>query len=381
MTSKPTKVALVMSRWARGGKEKFVYELATQLSRERFQPIIVTLERCDRAAFPLERSDIEVFCLDKARGNDLRVVLRLARLLREQGVDIIHSNNWGTLVECIAAAKLAGGRPVVHTQHGLDFGFEETGRLRSFLRLLVKRSVARWVSRFIAVSGEVCEVVRREWRVSGSKVQVITNGVAPMAVGVDGREREEVRRELEIEPDSLLIGAVGWFRPVKDYPCLVEAMEQVARCLPQARLVIVGDGPLRGAIEAAIERHGVRARVKVLGARRDVARILSALDLFALSSISEGISLSILEAMSLKLPVVATRVGGNPEVVEDGVTGLLVAPRDPKEMARAMVEILSDAPRRRLMGERGHARYQERFSLGRMAAEYEELYRSVVAAP
>ncbi len=373
------RVALVVSHLKGGGKEQCVVDLANTLSEGCFEPIVICLQTSGALQDRIRHQGVKVISLDKRPGNDLRLPFRLARVLRRERVDIVHSNNWGSLAESVLAAKCAGVRPIVHTQHGLEYEVAasrlETGRP---FRTLVKRVAARSIGRIAAVSHEVREMIVREWRVPPEKVSVIHNGVLVTGRTIEEGERVEVRRQFGLSRDDYVIGSVGIFRPVKDFPTLVHAMAEVLPRLPNAKLVLVGDGPSRPEVEQAADRHGLRSAVRFLGMRQDVHDLLPLMDLFVLCSLSEGLSLSILEAMAAGLPVVATAVGGNPEIIDKSETGLLIPPRSPSETASAILSLSQDADRRRTMGRLARERVRSHFSVQRMASDYRNLYASVV---
>lgn len=373
------RVALVVSHLHGGGKERCIVDLANALAMDHFEPLIICLRESGALAQRIRPDGVKVIALHKAAGNDVTVPFRLARVLRQERVDVVHSNNWGTLAESVLAAKWARTPSIVHTQHGLEYGIGDSrSRDRHPLRMLAKRVAARWIDRIVAVSHEVQAMVVKEWRVPDRKVSVIHNGIALTARRLGDEERLERRRRIGLGPGDYVIGSVGIFRPVKDFPTLVRAMAHVASRSTGARLVLVGDGPSRLEIEQMVERLKLQPFVRFLGMRADVEDLLPIMDLFVLCSFSEGISLSILEAMAAGVPVVATDVGGNPEIIGQSGVGVLVPPRSPRKTADAILSLLRDPDRRRAMGVLAQERVRERFSLQRMASDYEALYAGIV---
>src|SRR5262249_4177146 len=202
------------------------------------------------------------------------------------------------------------------------------------------------------------------------RVRVIYNGIDTAAFANGCHDREAVRRDLGLGADDFVILLVARLDYLKDHATAVRTLERVARSRPDARLVLVGEGPERPKIEDQVRRLGVAAGVRFLGLRQDVARLLRATDLFLLTSVSEGIPLTVLEAMAAGLPVVATRVGGLAEVVVDGETGLLAPPGDDAALAGAVLRLAADPGARRRMGRRGQERAHTVFSEGQMHARY-----------
>jgi len=291
----------------------------------------------------------------------------------------VHGHNWGGLVDTVLAAKLTRLKAVLHTQHGMDYGFTDApDHLRSRLRTLAKTIACRGISRIATVSEEVAQMVTREWGMPAARVSVVHNGVRVPPLDQGHEMRAHWRRELSIGDDEVLIGTVATFRPVKDLHTLLEATACVVKVKPEARLVLFGDGPLRADLTATIERLGLGSVVRLPGWRRDATQLLPAMDVFVLSSVSEGISLALLEAMAAGVPVVATRVGGNVEVLNDPCTGLLVPPRSPADLADAILRLIDDPVQRRQLSAGGRRRVEAAFSLKRMVNEYERLYTSLV---
>jgi glycosyltransferase involved in cell wall biosynthesis len=185
--------------------------------------------------------------------------------------------------------------------------------------------------------------------------------------------------QLGLESESLYIGTVGNLRPVKNHALLLRVSQEVCRRYQHVRFVLIGHGPLRQQLASYAQELGIQRRVQFLGARSDIPEILNALDIFVLPSLSEGLPISVLEAMACGLPVVATQVGGLPEVIEDGKTGLLVPSQDEKQLAFALEVLIQHEIQRKMLGEQGRKRVLEHFSLQKMTTEYQELYESLVA--
>jgi glycosyltransferase involved in cell wall biosynthesis len=181
-----------------------------------------------------------------------------------------------------------------------------------------------------------------------------------------------------LELDPLYIGTVGNLRPVKNQILLLQAAHQVCATHPQVRVIIIGDGPLREQLACTAEALGIQKQVRFLGARADIPELLNALDIFVLPSLSEGLPMSVLEAMACGLPVVATRVGGLPEVVVHEHTGLLVASQDAQQLAAALNRLVQQEDTRLSLGRQGRTRVMKHFSVQRMVSTYESLYHSLL---
>jgi glycosyltransferase involved in cell wall biosynthesis len=373
------RIGVIVPRLLGGGAAQCVVDLAIGMADVGLHPTVVCLERTGYLADPLTERGITVIGPLKNTGNDPTAPFRLAAILREHRVDVAHCHNWGGLVDTVLAAKLARMTPVLHTQHGLDYGFSDSpDHLRSRLRTVVKAVACQGVTRVATVSREVAQMVTQKWHVSPSRVSVVHNGVRVPAPDEGVEIRTRWRSELGIEPSDVLIGTVAVFRPVKDLLTMLEAMALIAKETPRARLVLMGAGPQKEELEAAVERLGLKSIVHFPGFRRDATRLLPALDVFVLSSVAEGISLALLEAMAANVPSVATRVGGNVEILNDPGCGMLVPPRSPRDLADAILALVNDRSRRYEIGAGGRRRVEEAFSLRRMIGAYESLYASLV---
>ncbi len=231
---------------------------------------------------------------------------------------------------------------------------------------------------FVAVS----EALGRHLVQSGipaDQVAVIVNGLEPPLAPADPPALAAVRAELGIGPDEAVVGVVGRLVPVKAYDDFLRAAALVTKERPATRFLVIGDGPCAGALQELAHSLGIADRVVFTGFRRDVPALLPLLDVFVLSSLSEGLPLVLLEAMAAGRPVVSTAVGGVPEVIDNGVNGYLSVPQQPEELAGQILRVLGDPGLAHLLGENAQRRVQERFGIGRMVAATERLYRDLLA--
>ena len=300
--------------------------------------------------------------------------MRLARTLRRLRPDVVHSRNWGAL-DAVLAARLVRVPVVIHGEHGREVADPAGLNPR---RNRIRRALSPLVDRFVTVSHDLERWLVHTVGIAGRKVVTIHNGVDTDRFTDEGR-CPVGRAALGVADDALVIGTVGRLDPVKDQQGLLDAFAALPRP-DRGVLVVVGDGPCRDALAARAAEPDLAGRVRLLGERADVATALSGFDVFALPSIAEGISNTILEAMACGLPVVATRTGGNPELVVEGVTGALVPVGDRGALARALGAYADDAHLRGLHGKAGRARAVEQFSLARMTRRHRELYAALAAA-
>jgi glycosyltransferase involved in cell wall biosynthesis len=334
-----------------------------------------------RDSLPLLRQegfDVTLRVLKQARGGASAgeaVYVPPARLtgeLRQGGFDLIHSHLFWANLMARGAGRWAGVPVIVNSHHGTDCWL-------SLSRRLLERSTSPLADRIVACSEAVRGFALDRVGLSPEKVVTIPNGI-PMERFAQRGLRESVRASLGVDPNATVIGSVGRLdEPVKGYSILVEAMAIVSARAPGTICLIAGDGPARRGLEAAVVRQDLSRSVRFLGERQDIPRLLQGLDLYVQPSRLEGFGLSVLEAMASRLAVVATRAGGLPEVVEEGVTGNLVAPGDAVALAEGLLAMLADAGRRSAYAAAGEARARGRFPLSRMVTEWSGLYRSLLA--
>lgn len=353
----------VVYAFGTGGMEKGIAAVIAGSSPE-FRHTVVCLKSTGESQRLLPQGT-PVLSLDKPPGNSLRFVKTLAHTLRRLEPQVVHTRNWGG-TDGIVAAKLAGIRNVVHGVHGWDMT-DPHGRNKK--RILFRRFASRWVSEYTCVSKQMELWLRDTIRVRKAVTQIY-NGVDTVTCSPENEGAKKTRAELGIPSDAFVIGTVGRLDPIKDHPALFRAFNIVQQKAPNTALVVVGDGVERKRLEA-LAGEGV----VFLGNRLDVPELLRIFDVFVLTSKNEGISNTILEAMATAVPVVATNVGGNPELVKDGSTGFLVKPGDFESMASALVCYFEDPDLRIRHGKAGRDKAIKEFGVQKMVRSYEEVYR------
>ncbi len=285
--------------------------------------------------------------------------------LRAVAPDVVHVHS-GAWLKAAHAARRAGVPRVVHTVHGLIDD-------EPWYVPLLHHWAARYTDWVAPVSEPLRGYLMRRVRMDGAKVHVIANGV-DTAHFRPGPPAGTLRERLGIADDRLVVGTVARLDPVKNQALLIDAFADVRARLPEAVLALIGDGSLRGSLEARARTLGIVRDVHFFGASADVAALYRELDLFVLSSNAEGTSMSILEAMASGVCVVATSVGGTPDLLAGGACGVLVPPHDRAALATAITAVLRDPARRRRLGDAGRARVEERYSEPVMIAAYEAMY-------
>jgi glycosyltransferase involved in cell wall biosynthesis len=377
MSRPPLRVLYLIDKLQRAGAQVHLGQLVTGLDAARFAPRVCCLIRGGPVAEALEREGRSVECLGLRTLYGPRGWLglaRLARRLRRAEVEIVHcylvsANVFGTL-----AARLARVRAVVTSRR--DVGFSRNWRLR----LLEERLVNPLVDKVTANSPSVAAAVAREPGLSLEKVVLIPNGVDLDRCDPERYDAAAVRAEYGIAPEERVVGSVGHLSPVKGHVDLLQAAAALVRSGAPLRVMLVGEGPLRSSLHEQAASLGIASRVIFTGVQENVPRLLAAMDVFALPSHTEGMSNALLEAMAMARPVVATDVDGNADVVEDGVTGRLVAPRAPEALARVLDDLLARPALARELGGAARRQVASRYSLPLMVSRYEQLYEHLVRA-
>lgn len=358
-----------------GGAEKLLSMSLPYLDREAFDYQVAYFLGSKNYLVPeFERAGVPVFCLDAETPYDLRAAFRLARLLKKRRIDILHVHSpywgiWGRL-----AGRLAGVKAVVSTEHQFPEKLNPLTRLGSLLTYPLNRAT-------IGVSEAMSRSLAGQRTVRKETLYTIQNGIDLNAIAAARAESASVRKSLGIEERRPVIGNVAHIRPLKGHQYLLEAAPLIVKQCPEAMFVIVGREQVKGELkrlEELAERLGVRRNVIFAGFRPDALRIMAACDVFVLPSLSESFGIVLLEAMALGKPVVASRVGGIPEVFQDGVQGFLVEPRNPRHLAEKTLELLQDAGLRDRMGQQGIRRVRDKFDIRHTVEAVEGVYASVL---
>lgn len=377
----PPLIVHVVFRFGIGGLENGIVNLVNRLPASRWRHAILALTEVSADfARRIERSDVRYIELRKRPGHLVREYPRLYRLFKELRPAVVHTRNLAAL-EAVVPAWAAGVPVRIHGEHGWDKNDPHGSRLRY---QYVRRLYRPFVTRYIALSRHLENYL--EWKV-GIAPELVTqmyNGVDTERFHSALGERAPIPGCPFRHPGDWLVGWVGRMDAVKDPLNLARAFVRASRLSPAAakhmRLVLVGDGPLREEARVLLEVAGVLDHVWFAGERADVPDIMRGLDCFVLPSLAEGVSNTILEAMASRLPIVATRVGGNVELIESGMTGSLVPPANSDALAEAMLRYFRDRSAARRHAKAARRNAENRFSLARMVADYAGLYERELAA-
>ncbi len=355
--ARPLRVCHVSLTLKTGGLERILADLCRHHDRTQSAPEFLAIREVGRFADEIRNAGGVVHQLKPA--GRWGQVAQMRRLFRDRQFDVVHTHNTYPHLYASIAARLAGVPVVVNTRHGQRAGHGWKSRLQF-------RWASHLVNRIITVSDDAADLCIRVDGITSKKVQRIWNGIDLSDFAFAG----PIERPVAI--------SVARLSAEKDFPTLLRAVPKIVSQIPDFQLKIVGDGPERAGMEKLIEELGLGGCVQLLGERTDVPDLLREAGFFVSSSLTEGISLTLLEAMAVGLPIIATAVGGNPEIVVEGKTGHLVPSQNPIALAEAIVTICCQPSKWREMGKAGRERVAEYFDIRRMANDYEQLYKELL---
>jgi sugar transferase (PEP-CTERM/EpsH1 system associated) len=371
-----------------GGLENGVVNLINRLPPERFRHVVVCIEDFTDFSRRIEHADVEVVAMHRSRVGVWRLRWQLLQLFRRLRPDIVHTRNLSGL-DALLPARLAGAK-TLHSEHGFDV---DNLSGSAFRPTLLRRLNAPLVNRYVALSNDLHRVMCERWKIAPARVQQIYNGVdtqkfAPPALKTQQTQTQTqtpAQREmlpLDLQSEGLfIVGTVGRVQAVKDQATLLRAFAAVLLSIPESRsrlrLVLVGDGPLLPDLQRLAGDLGIAEQTWFAGARHDVAALLQTFDLFVLPSLNEGISNTLLEAMATGLPLLATAVGGNVELLTDGVVGSTFIPGDHLSLAVTISQYYLKPELRAEQGAAARAHAVQSFSLQAMVAHYQAVYETL----
>ena len=350
-----------------GGAERVIADIVEGLDRKRFEARVWCLTRGGETADELLEKGVEVRILGIWSYHNPLNIIRLSRLLKKEKPDIVHTHGYFASVIGRLAAKKAGLPIIITHVHSTYWEYKKR-------HLLIERYLSRCTHRIICCSEAVKNFVTGHEKIKEDKTVVIYNGVDEERF-LPVQDPSPVRARLGIDRESPVVGTVSSLTPHKGQKYLIQAAAKIREKYPATRFLIVGDGPLRRSLEEQALGLSLQSSLIFTGARRDIPDLLSLMDIFVLPSSSrEGLGIAIIEAMAMEKPTVATDIGGIPEVVQDGETGLLVRPGDSAALAKAIIELIDNPDRAKAMGKKGRNRFAQKFTRKTMLSKIEDLY-------
>jgi len=374
--SEPLLIVHVIHRLAIGGLENGLVNLINRLPHDRFRHAVVCIEDYTDFAQRIERNDVELVAMWRSRIGVWRLRWRLWRLFRRLRPDIVHCRNLSGL-DGLLPARLARAK-TVHSEHGFDVA---NLRGRATKPTMLRRLHAPLVGAYVCVSRDLKRLMTEQWGIAATRITQIYNGVDTSRFKPPAASGPQLLPTGFAGSEAFIVGTVGRVQAIKDQATLLRAFAAVLTRRPEwltrLRLMIVGDGPLLDALRQQARALGIASACWFTGPRDDVADLMGAMDLFVLPSLNEGISNTLLEAMATGLPLLATAVGGNLELLEEGVVGATFAPGDVEHLAGMIENYAADPAMCRAQGRAARQRAETQFSLQAMVASYQRVYETL----
>lgn len=361
-------VGHLLHSFGRGGMESVLAKVITSLDQGRYRHLVITVSGDFSLADSVPCQNAEFVTL-VGRGVPGRV-LALLRLARSHGIDVLHARGWSLMLEGALVGK-ALGIPAVYSFHGKTHNEIASYSAR---RRWAEACSARLYDRVLTLTPAMQRDLAASLGMPAERIGLIANGTPELPAGPDQRARARARAELGLEADHFVVGFAGRFDPVKDLATLVAGFARFSAQAPEARLVLVGEGPGAAAVRQQVAELGLADRVCLPGFSPRVQQLMQGFDLYLQTSLYEGLSNTIIEALSAGLPVVCTDAGGNADIIEPGRNGLLVGVGDADACARGLEELYRNPELRRAMRDNNLAKHRESYSLRAMTHRYDELY-------
>lgn len=373
----PLQVMQLVLSLVIGGTEKLVYDMVRYADRRYVSPSVCCLNELGEFGENLLESGYPIYALHRRPGIDWSLVRRISKILQQKKIDVIHAHHYTPYFYGIMAiwycrmVRAAHVPKMVFTEHGIHYPYRKKRK-----RLLVNPLLCRLADELVTIAQHTKSNLAKYENYPKKKMGIIYNGIDLSAFSEPIHVIAK-KASLEIAPESQIVGMVARLDPVKNHGMLLRAFQKVASRFPDSRLLIVGDGPMRSDLESLAKTLEISKQVHFLGSRQDIPELLKIMDIFVLSSFSEGMSITLLEAMAAGVPVVATDVGGNREVVAEGKNGFLVPNDDMEVLSQRLALLLRDQQVRSAMGKAGRQRAEAHFSLEHTVTRYTRLYYKV----
>jgi len=351
-----------------GGMENGIVNIANIINKDKFKLTICCLSHKGALANRIVDNGVSLICMDWKGGVDLNLFWSLAKIFRDIGADIVHTHGWLSFVYGAVASKLSGIKVLINGEHG-TFNLDKTRRIIAY------RLLSLFVSKFLTVSLSLKAELKKTLFIRDEKIVTIPNGVdAEKFRPRSSEEIQTVKRSIGIPVTAKVIGSVGRLEPVKNYEMLIQAFQELYKEFPRLYCIFIGEGSCRARLENLADSLGIKERVLFLGKMNEPQDALPVMDIFVLTSFSEGMSNTILEAMACSIPVVATNVGGNSEMVTKEINGYLVDSGNIIQLCNCIRVLLTEDSRRLEYGANSRNIVKNEYELNKMVSKYENVY-------
>mgnify|MGYP000217415057 CR=1 FL=1 len=353
-----------------GGLENGIVNLINYSNKEDFIIDVLCLRSGGALIQRIGNENSHIYYDDHSNQGKLAAIKKVYALCKKNEYDIIHSHGFATMLAAYFGGRLAKCPCIINGEHGTLY-------YSNLKQRLIQRYLFNKVKLNLTVSATLKTKICQIYSTPPEQFKTILNGV-DSNLFYPNKRQEKLRHSLVLSEDNVVIGSVGRLVEVKNYPSLIRAMKSVSAKFPEAILLFVGDGPEYESLQKKVDQAGINSQVKFLGRRDDIPNLLSLFDVFVLPSFCEGLSNTILESMACGTPVVASRVGGNVEIIDDGETGHLYTSDDSEELAEVLLKLVADSHKRKLLGQQARRHIEKQFSLSSMVKNYEQTYYQLV---
>jgi glycosyltransferase involved in cell wall biosynthesis len=357
---------LITHDLAIGGLQQVVVNICKTIDREKYDVSVLCLRNLGEYVPEIEKLGIKVFLLPLKNSTDYLSFLKVAKILRQQKIDVIHTHNSQPMIDGTIGALLAGVKSIVHTEHGTIFPDKKRYMVAEWF-------VSHFIYKIVGVSEPTAKNLEHFLKINPKKILTIMNGIdgQKFDIKIDAAKK---RQELGLNKNDIILGTIGRLVMEKGYTYLLKAMHLIMHHCPQIKLLIVGDGYLSNSLKNEAATLNLNNNVIFTGNRLDVPELLKIFDIFILSSISEGLPIVLLEALAAKCPIIATDVGGIPKVITNGINGSLIPAKNPALLGEEILKLVKNRNIRERYVENGVSIFNEKFDVKKMTQKYEKLY-------
>jgi N-acetyl-alpha-D-glucosaminyl L-malate synthase BshA len=364
----PKKVLYIIDGLSEGAG-RVLYDLVKFL--KNYKIIIVTLYKEGNLIDQFKKLNVKIINLNKKPGIRPATIIKLKNIIKKEKPDIVHTHNCNAYEFGVLAARILKVKKIIHTAHGKSV---KPNKLKKLRESLFHKFISAFLTNYISVSKDLAKYAAKNWCLNKKKIKTIYNGIDTNTykkIKVD----KSFLYNLGIKKDDILIGIVAGLRPVKSHETLIKSMQLIKKQVPNSKLLIIGDGPEKNRLINLTDKLNLKKDILFLGNRKDIVKLLNCLDVSVLPSLSECLSIALLESMSCQLPVIATDVGGNPELINKDY---LVKPKDYKNLAIKTVKLLKDKDLRENIGKQNRKRVLNHFNIQNMIKNYKKVYQKRV---
>jgi len=365
------KILHLIDTFGVGGMENVLTNLINKMNMSNYHHFICCYNADDNLIQRLSRTDTDITILNKRKGNDLTIPFKIAKICNRKQIDIIHARGWTMYAEGLLASKISPSvKKFIYGFHGKTF---EDVLKKKRRRIFMQWLLAKFTDQIVTLTEEMRDDYASSFHINKKKITIINNGIdiQKFSKKID---KSKIRNKFGISPEEIVLGCVARLDPVKDLISLLKGYKIAQKCKPNISLIIVGNGPCMEQIKKYANKFKFKNKIVFTGMRNDIPKLLKLMDIYVQTSLYEGMSNTILEAMAAGLPVIATSVGGNNEIVINKKTGILIPPKNLEALSKAIICLYVDPEKRKEYGKHGHLRVKHSFSMEKMVTSYQDLY-------